>query len=54
MLQRAYMRWAESHGYGVELLDESPGEEAGIKSTTFSVTGPTRTATCVAKPAHTG
>jgi peptide chain release factor 2 len=40
MLQRAYMRWAESHGYVVELLDESPGEEAGIKSTTFSVTGP--------------
>src|SRR5215469_557071 len=40
MLQRAYMRWAESHGYEVELLDESPGEEAGIKSTTFSVTGP--------------
>ena len=40
MLQRAYMRWAESHGYKVELLDEMPGEEAGIKSTTFSVSGP--------------
>ncbi len=40
MLQRMYMRWAESHNYSVELLDESPGEEAGIKSTTFSVTGP--------------
>lgn len=40
MLQRAYMRWAEAHGYKVELLDEMPGEEAGIKSTTFSVTGP--------------
>src|SRR5262249_3853004 len=40
MLQRAYMRWAEAHGYGVELLDETPGEEAGIKSTTFSVSGP--------------
>ncbi len=40
MLQRAYIRWAESHGYKVELLDETPGEEAGIKSTTFSVTGP--------------
>jgi peptide chain release factor 2 len=40
MLQRAYMRWAESHGYEVELLDEMPGEEAGIKSTTFSVSGP--------------
>src|SRR5690348_3726324 len=40
MLQRAYMRWGESHGYKVELLDEMPGEEAGIKSTTFSVDGP--------------
>ena len=40
MLQRAYMRWAEAHGYKVELLDEMPGEEAGIKSTTFSVDGP--------------
>ncbi len=40
MLQRAYMRWAESHGYKVELLDEMPGEEAGIKSTTFSISGP--------------
>ena len=40
MLQRAYMRWADAHGFKVELLDEMPGEEAGIKSTTFSVTGP--------------
>src|SRR5579871_1734214 len=40
VLQRAYMRWAESHGYTVELLDETPGEEAGIKSTTFSIDGP--------------
>jgi peptide chain release factor 2 len=40
MLQRAYMRWAESHGFTVELLDLTPGEEAGIKSTTFSVNGP--------------
>jgi peptide chain release factor 2 len=40
MMQRAYMRWAEAHGYRVELLDEMPGEEAGIKSTTFSVSGP--------------
>ncbi|MEO7002637.1 MAG: peptide chain release factor 2 [Ktedonobacterales bacterium] len=40
MLQRAYMRWAESRGYKVELLDAMPGEEAGLKSTTFSVTGP--------------
>ena len=40
MLQRAYIRWAEQHGHKVDLLDEMPGEEAGIKSTTFSVTGP--------------
>ncbi len=40
MLQRAYVRWAESHGYSVELLDETEGEEAGLKSTTFSVSGP--------------
>ncbi len=39
-LQRAYMRWAEAHDYTVELLDEMPGEEAGLKSTTFSVNGP--------------
>ncbi len=40
MLQRAYMRWADAHGYTVEVLDVTPGEEAGIKSTTFSVSGP--------------
>jgi peptide chain release factor 2 len=40
MLQRAYMRWADAHGFKVELLDEMPGEEAGIKSTTFGVNGP--------------
>lgn len=40
VLQRAYMRWAETRGYKVELLDEMPGEEAGIKSTTFSIAGP--------------
>jgi peptide chain release factor 2 len=40
MLQRAYTRWAEAHGFSVDLLDMTPGEEAGIKSTTFSVNGP--------------
>jgi peptide chain release factor 2 len=40
MLQRAYTRWAEAHDFTVELLDVTPGEEAGIKSTTFSVNGP--------------
>jgi peptide chain release factor 2 len=39
ILQRAYMRWAEAHGFAVEVLDVMPGEEAGIKSTTFSVSG---------------
>jgi peptide chain release factor 2 len=39
MLARMYVRWAESHGYQVELLDESPGEEAGIKSATYKISG---------------
>ena len=40
MLMRMYSRWAEQHGYKVQLLDESPGEQAGIKSATLQVTGP--------------
>ncbi len=40
MMERMYMRWAEGHGYKVELLDETEGEEAGLKSVTFSVDGP--------------
>jgi peptide chain release factor 2 len=40
MLARMYVRWAEAHGYKVELLDESAGEEAGIKSATYRITGP--------------
>jgi len=39
MLLRMYTRWAEQHGYKVELLDESLGEGAGIKSTTIQVKG---------------
>jgi peptide chain release factor 2 len=39
MLQRMYSRWAESNDYKVELLEESPGEEAGIKSATLSISG---------------
>jgi peptide chain release factor 2 len=39
MLLRMYMRWAERRGYKVKLVDESPGEEAGIKSATIEVTG---------------
>ncbi|MFE4052256.1 peptide chain release factor 2 [Streptomyces sp. YIM B13518] len=39
-LQRMYLRWAEQHGYKTELIETSYAEEAGIKSTTFSVQAP--------------
>ena len=39
MLARMYQRWAETKGYEVELLSETPGDEAGIKSAAFRVTG---------------
>ncbi|MEE2655634.1 MAG: peptide chain release factor 2 [Pseudomonadota bacterium] len=39
MLARMYVRWAEAHNYKVEWLEESPGEEAGIKSTTIKISG---------------
>jgi peptide chain release factor 2 len=39
MLLRMEMRWAERRGFNVELLEASPGEEAGIKSATFMVKG---------------
>ncbi|PJF40724.1 MAG: peptide chain release factor 2 [Chloroflexi bacterium] len=39
MLSRMYLRWAEQNGYKTELLDETKGEEAGIKSMTISVRG---------------
>jgi len=41
MLMRMYTRWAEQHGYKVQLLEESEGEQAGIKSATLRVSGPT-------------
>ena len=40
MLLRMYLRWAEAHGYRAELVDVSPGEEAGVKSATVIVYGP--------------
>ncbi|MDK2925321.1 MAG: peptide chain release factor 2 [Bacillota bacterium] len=40
MLLRMYTRWAEKSGFKVELWDILPGEEAGIKSATFLVSGP--------------
>jgi peptide chain release factor 2 len=39
MLLRMYLRWTERRGFETELLEASPGEEAGLKSATFSVRG---------------
>ena len=39
MLYRMYARWAEARGYGIELMDENPGEEAGIKSASARLQG---------------
>jgi len=39
MLTRMYIRWGERAGYRVNLIDESPGEEAGIKSATLEIKG---------------
>ncbi|HXO18976.1 MAG TPA: peptide chain release factor 2 [Thermoanaerobaculia bacterium] len=40
MLLRMYLRWAEQHGYEVEMLERQDADEAGIKSATFAVRGP--------------
>jgi peptide chain release factor 2 len=40
ILLRMYSRWGERRGYKLTLIDESPGEEAGIKSSTIQVSGP--------------
>lgn len=39
MVQRMYLRWAEERGFETETLDLTPGEEAGIKSTTIAING---------------
>ena len=40
MLMRMYLRWAERHGFKIIIADLQPGDEAGIKGTTFTVVGP--------------
>ncbi len=40
MLLRMYLRWCERRGFRTELLEQQPGEGAGIKSATFTVEGP--------------
>ncbi|HEX6488426.1 MAG TPA: peptide chain release factor 2 [Candidatus Dormibacteraeota bacterium] len=39
MLLRMYLKWAQRRGYAAEVLEASPGEEAGLKSTTFTIAG---------------
>ena len=40
MLGRMYLRWAEKNGYTAEVMDTLPGEQAGAKSITMSISGP--------------
>ncbi len=40
MLMRMYLHWAEAKGFKAEVLDLQPGEEAGLKSATFQLSGP--------------
>ncbi|HSK24489.1 MAG TPA: peptide chain release factor 2 [Egicoccus sp.] len=40
MLQRMYLRWAEDRGFATDVFEQSYGDEAGLKSTTFEVKGP--------------
>ena len=40
MLVRMYSRWADAHGFKIEYMEESPGEEAGLKSASIQIKGP--------------
>jgi peptide chain release factor 2 len=40
MLVRMYTRWAQAHGYSVDLVEETAGEQAGVKSATLQINGP--------------
>ena len=40
MLLRMYLRWCESRDFSVQMIDHLPGDEAGIKNVTFTVSGP--------------
>jgi len=40
ILLRMYLRWCESKGYAVQIIDHLPGDEAGVKNVTFRVAGP--------------
>lgn len=40
MLWRMYQRWCERHGYSWQMLDEHPGQEAGLKSAVAQISGP--------------
>ncbi len=40
MLLRMYLRWAEQHGYKAQIMEQSEGEQAGLKSVTLQVSGP--------------
>lgn len=54
MLYRMYSRWVERKGFELETLDMLPGEEAGLKSVSFSVRGDHAYGFCAPKRACTG
>ena len=54
MMLRMYERWAAERGFKVELLEASPGEEAGLKSATFTSAARTPTASSRPSAASTG